>query len=138
MKRIVQFVALGTVLGVILSGIFIWGVEWFPTEGSQQSSNNYPLFVAITYVSFVIFAIVIVGMGYSLWKFRRRGPSDLRDGDPTHGHTLLEVVWTAIPVLIVGVFGVWGAKTLDNNEAHAANSRVVSVIGYSFGFDYRY
>ncbi len=70
MKRIVQFIVLGTVLGVILSALFI-AVPWFPTEGSQQSKNNYPLFIAITYVSFVIFAVVIVAMGYSLWKFRR-------------------------------------------------------------------
>jgi cytochrome c oxidase subunit II len=136
-KRIVQFVVLGTVLGVILSALFI-AVPWFPTEGSQQSKNNYPLFIAITYVSFVIFAVVVVAMGYSLWKFRRRGPSDLRDGSPTHGNTLLEIVWTAIPVVIVVFFGVWAAKVLDDNEAHASNGRVVTVIGYSFGFSYRY
>jgi cytochrome c oxidase subunit 2 len=138
MKRIVQFVALGTVLGVILSAIFIWGVEWFPTEGSQQSSNNYPLFVAITYVSFVIFAIVIVGMGYSLWKFRRRGPSDLRDGDPTHGNTLLELGWTGFALVVVIFFAAWGAKVLDDNEAHASGDRVITVIAYSFSFEYRY
>ena len=49
-------------------------------------------------------------MGYSLWKFRQQGPSDLRDGDPTHGNTLLEIAWTAIPLIIVAVFGIWGAK----------------------------
>ena len=52
-KRIAQFVVVGTVLGVILSALFI-AVPWFPTEGSQQSKNNFPLFIAITYVSFVI------------------------------------------------------------------------------------
>ena len=67
----------------------------------------------------MIFAVVIVAMGYSLWKFRQRGPSDLRDGDPTHGNTLLEIVWTAIPLVIVAVFGIWGAIVLDDNEAHA-------------------
>ena len=119
MRRVAQFVGLGTVLGLILSAIFIWGVSWFPTEGSQQSSNNFPLFIAITYVSFVIFAIVIVAMGYSLWKFRRRGPSDMRDGEPTHGNTLLELSWTGAALLIVVFFAVWGAKVLDDNEAHA-------------------
>ena len=89
-----------------------------------QSKNDYPLFIAITYVSFIIFAVVIVAMGYSLWKFRQRGPSDLRDGDPTHGNTLLEIVWTPMPLVIVAVFGVWAAKVLDDNEAHAANGRV--------------
>jgi cytochrome c oxidase subunit II len=137
MRRIVQFVALGTVLGVITSALFLIA-PWFPTRATEQSDNEYPLFIALTYVSFVILMIVVVAILYSIWKFRKRGASDLRDGDPTHGHTLLEVVWTAIPVVIVAFFGVWGAKTLDNNEAHAANSRVISVIGYSFGFDYRY
>ncbi len=138
MKRIAQFVALGTVLGVILSAIFIWVVDWFPTEGSQQSKNNFPLFIAITYVSFVIFAIVLVAMGYSLWKFRQRGASDLRDGDPTHGNTLLEMSWTGAALLVVIFFAVWGAKVLDDNEAHAANGRVITVLAYSFAFAYQY
>ena len=138
MKRILQFVVVGTVLGIILSLIFIEGVNWFPVEASQQSKNQFPLFIAITYISFVIFAVVIVAMGYSLWKFRQRGPSDLRDGDPTHGNTLLEIIWTAIPLVIVAVFGIWGAIVLDDNEAQAKGGRVITVIGYSFNFEYRY
>jgi cytochrome c oxidase subunit 2 len=136
-KRIAQFVVVGTVLGIILSALFI-AVPWFPTEGSQQSKNNFPLFIAITYVSFVIMMIVVSAMGYSLWKYRRRGPSDMRDGSPTHGHTLLELVWTAIPIVIVVFFGIWADRVLDDNEAHASGGRVVTVIGYSFGFSYRY
>ena len=138
MKRIAQFIALGTVLGLVLSAIFIWIVDWFPTEGSQQSKNNFPLFIAITYVSFVIFAIVLVAMGYSLWKFRRGGPSDMRDGDPTHGNTLLELSWTGAALLVVIFFAAWGAKVLDDNEAHAANDRVITVHAYSFAFAYQY
>jgi cytochrome c oxidase subunit 2 len=137
-KRILQFVVAGTLLGIALSFVFIWGVEWFPTEGSREAKNEFPLFIAITYISFVIFAVVMVAMGYSLWKFRRQGPSDLRDGVPTHGNTLLEIVWTAIPLVIVAIFGIWGAIVLDDNEAHAKDGRVITVIGYSFGFDYRY
>ena len=138
MKRIAQFVVAGTVLGAILSAIFIWAVNWFPTEGSTQSKNEFPLFIALTYVSFVIFAVVMVAMGYSLWKFRQQGPSDLRDGDPTHGNTVLEIGWTIVPLIIVAVFGIWAAKILDDNEAQAAGGRVITVVGYSFGFSYRY
>jgi cytochrome c oxidase subunit II len=136
-KRILQFVAVGTVLGIVLSAAFI-AVPWFPTQASTQAKNDYPLFIAITYVSFVIMAIVVVAMGYSLWKFRQRGPNDLRDGAPIHGNTMLELGWTAIPVIIVVFFGVWGAKVLDDNEAHASNDRAVTVIAYSFAFEFRY
>jgi cytochrome c oxidase subunit 2 len=136
-KRIAQFVAVGTVVGVVLSAAFI-AVPWFPTEGSAQAKNNFPLFIAITYVSFAIMGIVSVAMGYSLWKFRRQGPSDMRDGSPTHGHTMLELLWTAIPVVIVVFFGTWGAMVLNDNEAHASNGRVITVIAYSFNFEYRY
>jgi cytochrome c oxidase subunit 2 len=138
MKRITQFVAAGTVLGILLSLVFINIVNWFPVEGSQQSKNQFPLFIALTYISFVILAVVLVAMGYSLWKFRQRGPSDLRDGDPTHGNTLLEIVWTLIPLVIVAVFGIWAAIVLDDNEAQAKGGRVITVIGYSFNFEYRY
>jgi cytochrome c oxidase subunit II len=136
-RRIVQFVAVGTVLGVVLSVVFL-AVPWFPTQASMQAKHDYPLFIAITYVSFVIMGIVVVAMGYSLWKFRQQGPNDLRDGAPIHGNTMLEIAWTAIPVIIVVFFGVWGAKVLDDNEAHASNDRAVTVIAYSFAFEYRY
>jgi cytochrome c oxidase subunit II len=136
-KRILQFVAIGTVLGIVLSVAFL-AVNWFPARASVQSKNDYPLFIAITYVSFVIMAIVVVAMGYSIWKFRRQGPSDMRDGAPVHGNTMLELIWTAVPVIIVVFFGVWGAKVLDDNEAHAAGDRAITVIAYSFAFEYRY
>ena len=138
MRRILQFVVLGTVLGVVLSAFFIWIVDWFPTEASEQAKTEFPLFIALTYISFIILGVVLVAMGYSLWKFRQRGPSDLRDGDPTHGNTLLEITWTAIPLVIVAVFAVWGAVVLDDNEANAKGSREITVIGSSFNFEYRY
>src|SRR5664279_1225225 len=137
MKRILQFVVAGTVSGAVLSLLFLL-MPWFPKDSSTQANRDRTLFIAITYVSFVILMIVVVAISYSLWKFRQRGPSDLRDGNPTHGNTLLEVVWTAIPLVIVCVFGVWGALTLNNNEAHAANSRVITVVAYSFNYEYRY
>ena len=61
-------------MGAILSAFFIWVVNWFPVEASEQAGNEYPLFIAITYVSFVIMGIVVTAMAYSIWKFRRAGP----------------------------------------------------------------
>ena len=43
----------------------------------------------------------------------------MRDGSPVHGHTGLEIFWTAIPAAIVTVFGVWAGVILHDNEAKA-------------------
>ena len=86
----------------------------------------------------MIFGLVVVAMGYSIWKFRQRGPSDLRDGDPTHGNTLLEIVWTADPARDRRLFGVWGAIVLDATRRTRSNGRAVTVVAYSFNFEYRY
>jgi cytochrome c oxidase subunit 2 len=70
----------------------------------------------------------------------------MRDGAPVHGHTGLEIFWTAIPTVIVTVFGVWGGIVLHDNEAHAANqpgqpaaTRVILATGqqYSWSFTYK-
>ena len=83
----------------------------------------------------------MVVMGYSVIKFRRRGPDDMRDGAPIHGHTGLEIFWTAIPVLIVTFFGVWAGLVLRDNEsvAHAGSkTRVVLATGSQYSWNFKY
>jgi cytochrome c oxidase subunit 2 len=81
-------------------------------------------------------------MIYSIVKFRRRGEDDMRDGIPLHGHTGLELFWTAIPVLIVTVFGIVAGVDLSRNESVAVAgtpTRVVLATGsrYSWSFQYK-
>jgi cytochrome c oxidase subunit II len=77
-------------------------------------------------------------MLYAIWKYRARDDLDDRDGSPVHGHTGLEIFWTAIPAVIVTVFGVWAGIILHDNEAHAATDETLVVHGHQFfwSFDY--
>jgi cytochrome c oxidase subunit 2 len=80
-------------------------------------------------------------MGYCMWKFRRRGPDDMRDGAPIHGHTGLEIFWTAIPVVIVTFFGVWAGLVLRDNESVAkagTPERVVLATGSQYAWNFTY
>ena len=58
--------------------------------------------VMIVLSSFV-FSIVMVMLGYAIWKYRAK-PGDESDGEPIHGNTRLEIAWTVIPTVIV-LFG---------------------------------
>lgn len=56
---------------------------------------------------------------YSIWKFRAPHDEEL-DGVPLHGHTGLEIIWTVIPTVIIGVTAVWSALVVVRNEEVSA------------------
>jgi cytochrome c oxidase subunit 2 len=138
--KVTQLVVLGIVLGLILSFVLIQ-LPWMPTRASVQATRTDHLIDAITYVSGAIFGLVMIVMGYALWKFRRRGPDDMRDGVPIHGHTGLEIFWTAIPVVIVTVFGIYAGIVLNRNESVAVagtKTRVVLATGQRYAWSFKY
>jgi cytochrome c oxidase subunit 2 len=138
--KVTKLVVLGIVLGAILSYLLIL-LPWLPAQDSKQSVRTDRLTEAITYVSGAIFGLVMIVMAYCIWKFRRRGPDDLRDGSPIHGHTGLEIFWTAIPVMIVTFFGVWAGIVLRDNESVAkagTPERVVLATGSQYAWNFTY
>jgi cytochrome c oxidase subunit II len=137
---VTKLVVLGIVLGLILSFALIQ-LPWMPIRASVQATRTDQLIEAITYVSGAIFGLVMVVMGYALWKFRRQGPDDMRDGVPIHGHTGLEIFWTAIPVVIVVIFGIYAGIDLSRNEsvAHAGQpTRVILATGARYAWSFKY
>jgi cytochrome c oxidase subunit 2 len=139
--KVTKLVVLGVVLGAALSYLLIL-LPWLPAADSKQSVRTDHLIEGITYVSGAIFGLVMIVMAYCIITFRRRGPDDMRDGSPIHGHTGLEIFWTTIPVLIVTFFGVWAGIVLHDNESVAQAgepTRVVLATGsqYSWNFTYK-
>ena len=67
-------------------------------------------------------------MAYSIIHFRAR-PDDDSDGPPTHGHTTLEIVWTAIPAVLVTAISIVSAIVLAQNGRAGSNPLLVKVDG---------
>jgi cytochrome c oxidase subunit II len=127
------------VLGTVGS-VFSWLTlgDWFPVQASVQAERQDTLYLALMIMSSYIFALVVVFLVYSIWKFRVP-LDDTRDGPPIHGHTLLEVVWTLIPLAIVLSFAVYGSVVLIKNEAKPGkDGLVVGVQGQQFAWTFTY
>jgi cytochrome c oxidase subunit 2 len=138
--KVTKLVVLGIVLGAVLSYLLIL-LPWMPARDSTQSVRTDHLINAITYVSGAIFGLVMIVMVYCVITFRRRGPDDMRDGAPIHGHTGLEIFWTTIPVLIVTFFGIWAGIDLHDNESVAqagTKERVVLATGAQYQWTFTY
>src|SRR3954447_17100738 len=84
-------------------GAIVWTVPWEPESASTQAGPIDTLYDVLALISAFIFALVVSILLVAVTHFRKRGPDDLRDGDPLHGNTRLEIVWTTIPaILMVG------------------------------------
>ena len=128
-------------IGVIASAIGIavaLSINWFPKVASTQAEDIDTLFDVLIIASVPIFVLVEVVVLFSVWKFRMRPGQELEDGPPIHGNTLLEVIWTAIPALIlVGLCG-YAYKVLRDIEEKPKNEIVVNVTGQQFTWTFYY
>jgi cytochrome c oxidase subunit 2 len=90
-------------IGILLTLVSLWygqNHNLLPTAASDEASLVDGLFNAMMTVSVGIFLLVEGVIIYSVIKYRRRA-DDNADGPPVHGNVPLEILWTAIPAIIV-------------------------------------
>ena len=112
------------------------GTLFFPPQASTLAPQLDELYYFIFYISVVVF----LGLGgaalYFLFKYRRRegGPEAV----PIHHNTVLEIMWSVGPLIILLVIFAWGFKGYlslamaprDSMEIHAYGKR------WSWEFEY--
>src|SRR6476661_6079451 len=104
-------------VGAIASAVGIAGgllIDWFPPAASTQSGPIDTLWDVLLIVSIPIFVIVACVVLFSVKWFRVRPGEENQDGDPIHGNTRLEVVWTAIPSIVIACLVVYAYLVLDD------------------------
>jgi cytochrome c oxidase subunit 2 len=99
----------------------------FPSQASTSAASVdylYFFMLAVTLFFTVIVAALVVILAV---KYRRRGADDV--GANIHGSTALEVIWTAIPLLIAMVMFVWGTSVYFALAKPPAQTMEVYIIG---------
>jgi cytochrome c oxidase subunit II len=70
-------------------------------------------------------------------KFRVK-PDDESDGPPIHGHTGLEIAWTAVPTACVTVIAVLSAVVLAQNDSPKGKPLRVEVLAQQYAWQFTY
>lgn len=121
--------AVASALGIALALV----IDWFPIAASKEAKPIDTLWDVLLIASVPIFVLVETIVLYSAIKFRMRPGEELKDGPPIHGNTKLEIIWTAIPaILLVGLCTYAYVVLTDIEEAPAAESLNVRVVGEQF------
>jgi cytochrome c oxidase subunit II len=92
--------------GILLTLVSLWYGQnhgLLPVAATDEASLVDGLFNAMMTVSTGIFLLVEGILIYSVFRYRKRA-GDETDGPPVEGNVPLEILWTAIPAIIV--FGI--------------------------------
>lgn len=105
---------------------------------SRTAGSVDAVFVFIAVVS-LFFFLLVEGLliGFALRYRRRKGEEAVATSAVT-GHTLLEVVWIAIPSAVVVAFFVYGYVVYRDLGAHVPGATDVQVTARQFLFEFRY
>lgn len=140
-RTIAQMVAVGVIasaVGIVAALL----VHWFPPAASKQAGPIDTLWNVLLIVSIPIFVTVSTVVLFSVKLFRVRPGQELEDGAPIHGNTRLEVIWTAIPSILIAGLVVYSYVVLHDIEKAPANAATqelhVHVTGQQFAWQYQY
>jgi cytochrome c oxidase subunit 2 len=133
---IVRITIYGVLAGVLASAIALL-VPWLPTSASEEMDRIEFVFWFTTAICVGVFAIVAAAIIYSVLKFRAQ-PEDDTDGPPIHGHTGVEIVWTAIPAILVTAISVVSAIVLAKNDDAGPNPIRIAVTAQQFAWKFEY
>ena len=140
-RTIVEMVVIGAIASAlgIAAGL---AIDWFPTAASTQSGPIDTLWDVLIICSVPIFVGVVVVILYSVRLFRQWPGEEQLDGPPIHGNTKLEVIWTALPAILLVSLCTYAYVVLqDIEEAPAADGPPemrVEVFGEQFAWTFRY
>jgi len=133
---VVQLTLLALIAGGITTAVAVIP-KWLPPSASEQADRIDFVFWYVTIICIVIYAIVAAVLAYATWKFRV-GPDDDSDGPPVHGHTGLEIGWTAIPFALVTSMAIVSAIVLARNDATGKHPLRVDVTAQQFAWTFKY
>jgi cytochrome c oxidase subunit 2 len=133
---IVQLIVIGVLAGAVAS-LFALIPGWLPQPASREAGRIDFVFWFVTGICIFVFSIVAAVSVFAVWKFRAK-PDDDSDGPPIHGHTGLEIMWTAVPTLLVTSIAIVSAIVLAKDDAQGANPLRVNVFAQQYFWSYRY
>lgn len=128
------------VIAIVVGGLTVSTalfIDWLPAQAAEQAGRTDTLMWFLIWCSIIIFTGVTTVLIYSIWKFRA-APGDESDGPPMHGNTKLEIIWTVLPTILLGVVAVWAYLVLTDNERLQDDRLQIDVTAEQFAFTFTY
>lgn len=117
---------LALLIGISIALISVWVGQHhglMPIAASEEAVKIDQLFSAMLSISVGLFLLVQGALVYSLFMFRKK-PNDETDAEPIEGNVPLEILWTAVPTVLMMWLAVYSFdiyKSVDSGNAIGAD-----------------
>jgi len=119
-----------------LPGVALAAREWnLQTPVTEIARQQYELHTFIFWICVIIFVGVFGVMFYSLFKHRK---SVGHQAEQFHENTVVEIVWTVVPFLILFFMAYPATKTILAMKDTSASELTIKVTGYQWKWNYDY
>jgi len=112
---------------LVLAGLWVGNnVSLLPVDASSNAPIYDDLFKVLFSIGTILFLGIVCLLVFSLVRFRRR-PGQRGDGQAIEGNLPLEILWTAVPAIVVLFVGIYsydiyermgGMVPLNDHSAH--------------------
>ena len=126
----ILLIAGGLVIGAFTPNIL-------PVQASAESVQTDNLFHILLVIGGAVFLLVQGMLVYSIWRFRAK-PGETADGVNLHGNTTLEIVWTAIPAVIVFVLTILSWQVFNSMMAPKVGEMTIKANAARFNWNFEY
>lgn len=115
--------------------------SFFPVGGAtpvtDRSHSIRSLYNVVFGIAVVVFLLVEGLIAFTVFRYRRK-PGDDSLPPQTHGNNLVEVIWTAIPTVIVGFLFILSWQTLNTVEAKVPTDVHIRAVAARFQWQFDY
>ncbi len=118
------------------TGSFLQEGYWFPEQASEFAPHTDFLFMAISWISAIFFAIIVGVMILFVIKYRRRPGVD---PEPSSSHnTSLEIFWSVVPSIILVWIFYAGASGFFDMRVATDDAEEIYVTASRWNWSFRY
>ena len=136
-SHFLQLLAIGLIASIIGIAVGLL-IDWWPAQGSAEASQVDTLYDVLIIFSVPMFVLVVTVVLYCAWRYRMKPGEEELDGPPIHGNTRLEIIWTAIPAIILVALCSYSFAVLTDIEDADARALNVRVVGEQFTWTFYY
>ena len=129
---------LARVGGVLLVMTLLAGCMLPPEPRTEDAKEVFNLYLLVLGLAAIVFVGVEGFILYAVFRYRRKPGDDVLP-EQLHGNTMIEIIWTAIPTVIVFILFGFSMITLSSVEARDETpGTTIEVEGFQWQWTFRY